>query len=379
MNWRIVNPDGKCRIIVTKELPGTRWIEILTDAGCRIEISDSQTILSPDEIKSAIGTSCFGAVAQLSEQWGSELITAFASAGGKIISTYAVGFNNIDIAVASRLGVAVGNTPGVLTNATAEIAVALTFAAARRVAESDLFTRKRLFHGWLPSLYLGELVSRKTLGIVGTGRIGSAYARMMVEGFKMNLVYFSPHPNEGLEKRIAGFGEFLKAQGEEAVTCRKVDSIEELLRESDIVSLHPLLNAKTKHLITRERLALMKKDAILINVSRGAVIDEAALVDHCRMNPAFHAGLDVYEREPELAPGLTELSNIVILPHLGSATFWTREAMAVITARNLKGILKGHPVWNRADMSQYWSAEAPEGTPSIVNAKELGLSVLKDI
>ena len=262
MSWRVVNPDGKYRIIVTKELPGTRWIEILTDAGCRIEISDSQTILSPDEIKSAIGTSCFGAVAQLSEQWGSELISAFASAGGKIISTYAVGFNNIDVAAAVKLGVAVGNTPGVLTDATAEIAVALTFAAARRVAESDLFTRKGLFHGWLPSLYLGELVSRKTLGIVGTGRIGSAYARMMVEGFKMNLLYFSPHRNEGLEKRITGFGEFLKMQGEEALTCRKVNSIEELLRESDIVSLHPLLNAETKHLITRGRLVLMKRDAI---------------------------------------------------------------------------------------------------------------------
>lgn len=376
MSWRVINSEGTHRIIVTKELPGTRWIEILVGSGCRIEISDSPTILSADEIKSAIGTFCFGAVAQLSEQWGSELIAAFASAGGEILSTYAVGYNNIDVAAATKNRVAIGNTPGVLTNATAEIAVALTFAAARRVAESDNFTRKGLFHGWLPSLFLGELVSRKTLGIVGTGRIGSAYARMMVEGFKMNLIYFSPHTNEGLEKRTAGFGEFLKAQGEELVMCRKVNSIEELLRESDIVSLHPLLNAQTKHLITPERLNLMKKDAILINVSRGAVIDEVALVEHCRLNPAFHAGLDVYEREPELAPGLTELPNIVILPHLGSATFWTRETMAVITARNLEGILKGYPVWNQSDMSPYWSETPPDGTPSIVNAKELGLSPL---
>ncbi|MCX6136072.1 MAG: hypothetical protein NTV54_01060 [Ignavibacteriales bacterium] len=246
---------------------------------------------------------------------------------------------------------------------------------AESVAESDTFTRKGLFHGWLPSLFLGELLSGKTLGIVGAGRIGSAYARMMVEGFKMDLLYFSPHRNEAMEQRIVQFNAFLRSQGEREVSCRKAETVEELLRESDVVSLHPLLNAATKHLITAERLALMKSDAILVNVSRGAVIDEKALAEHCRRNHTFHAGLDVYEEEPVLAPGLTDLPNLVLLPHLGSATSWTRETMAVLTAQNIVGVLRGYPVWNKPDMSRFWAEETTPATPSIVNATDLGLKV----
>jgi glycerate dehydrogenase len=375
MAWRVINPDGRFRVIATKELPGERWISLLKDAGCRIEISDSQSILTPSEIKDAIGDFCSAAIAQLSEQWGGDVVEALAAAGGKIISTYAVGFNNIDVPAATRRGIAVGNTPGVLTDATAEVAVALTFAAARRVAESDAFTRKGLFHGWLPSLFLGELLSRKTLGVVGTGRIGSAYARMMVEGFKMNLLYFSPHRNEKLESRIGQFNAFLRSQNELEVSCKKVDTIEELLECSDVVSLHPLLNAATKHLITAERLAAMRQNAILVNVSRGAVIDEKALVEHCRRNPSFHAGLDVYEEEPVLAPGMMDLRNIVQLPHLGSATSWTRESMATVTACNIIGVLQGYPVWNRPDLEGFWSENPPEAVPSIVNAADMGMAL----
>lgn len=372
--WITKNPSGSKRVVVTKELPGDRWLDILTQADCRIDVCMSTDILSVEEIKERIGDQCDGAIGQLTETWGEELYSALKAAGGKAYSNYAVGYNNVDVAVATRHGIPVGNTPGVLTETTAEMAVSLTFSASRRIVEADTFMRGGKYKGWLPSLFLGELLGRKTVGVVGAGRIGAAYARMMVEGFKMNLVYYDLYQNKALEGYIAAYGEFLKSQGEAPVTCTRMETVEDLLKVSDVVSLHPVLDESTFHLMNTERLGLMKENALLINASRGPVIDEAALVAHCQKHPNFRAGLDVFEDEPLMKPGLKDLDNVVIVPHIASATIWTRQGMATLAASNVAGILNGYPVWTDANILEFLEDGAPKAAPSIVNAEELGLA-----
>ena len=371
--WRVVNPEGRQRVVVTKELPGQRWLDILSRADCRVEICTSDQVLSTADIKAAFGSRCDGAIGQLTEHWGDELFAALNAVGGRAYSNYAVGFNNVDVPAASRHGIPVGNTPGVLTEATAEMAVALIFAAARRVGESERFLRAGKYRGWLPTLFLGELLWRKTVGLIGAGRIGSAFARMMVEGHKMNLIYFDLQSNQELEELIHEYGSFLKSLGESPVTCRRADTIEEVLHTADCISLHTVLNESTHHLIDAERLAMMKENALLINTSRGPIIDEAALVAHCRKHPDFRAGLDVFEDEPVLSPGLAELENIVIVPHIASATRWTREGMATLAAANVAGIILGYPVWEKTDMSPFLEGVPPRAIPSLLNAEEVGI------
>ena len=369
----IVNPSGSRRVVVTKSLPGKHWLEVLAAADCRVEIAQGTEILTQQEILALIGPHCDGVIGQLTEPWNADVFQALKAAGGRAYSNYAVGYNNVDVAGATALGIPVGNTPGVLTETTAEIAVALTFAASRRIVEADRFMRGGHFKGWLPTLFLGQLFHGKTVGIVGAGRIGAAYARMMVEGHKMNLLYHDVRPNEELEKYISSYGEFLASRGEPAVTCRRVESVEELLQGSDVVSLHTLLDSATRHLINSSRLQLMKDDAILVNTSRGPVVDEVALVAHCRAHPDFRVGLDVFEEEPAMAPGLTEMDNVVIVPHIASATKWTREGMASLAACNVAAILQGYPVSGTGDVLAFLSGIPPQAAPSIVNAKDLGL------
>jgi hydroxypyruvate reductase 1 len=372
-NWRVVNPSGRNRVVVTKELPGRRWLDILTGADCRVEIGTSTAVLTSAEIKTAVGGACDGAIGQLTEKWDQDLFAALAAAGARVYSNYAVGYNNVDVAAATRHRIPVGNTPGVLTETTAEMAVALTFAAARRLGESERFLRAGRFEGWLPKLFLGELLRQKTVGVIGAGRIGEAYARMMVEGHKVNLVYTDLKPNPGLESYIAEYAEFLRSRGLEPVSCNRAPSVEALLKVSDCVSIHTILDETTHHLINAERLALMKENAVLVNTSRGPVIDEAALVEHCRSHPDFRAGLDVFEDEPNLKPGLAELENVVIVPHIASATRWTREGMATLAAANVGAILSGQPVWNSSDIAVFLSSDSPPAAPSIINARELDL------
>jgi hydroxypyruvate reductase 1 len=362
-------------VIVTKELPGERWLEMLTAADCKVEICTSPDVLSVDEIKAAMGSQCDGAIGQLTEEWGNQLFGALKNAGGTAYSNYAVGYNNVDVDAATAQGIPVGNTPGVLTETTAEMAVTLTFAAARRVGESERFLRAGRYDGWLPTLFLGELLWRKTLGIIGAGRIGSAYAQMMVEGHKMNLIYFDLFQNSTLENYISDYSKFLTSQGQDPVSCSRADSVEALLRDADCISVHTVLDDSTHHLINSERLALMKDDAILVNTSRGPVIDESALVAHCQTHPNFRAGLDVFEDEPELKPGLVDLDNVVIVPHIASATSWTRQGMATLAGSNVAGLLMGYPAWNRPDILSFLEGDAPKAAPSIINAKELNIAI----
>lgn len=372
-DWKVHNPSGTKRVVVTKELPGKRWLEILQQADCRIEVSTSTNILSTEQIRAAIGDRCDGVIGQLTEAWGEELFSSLKAAGGKAYSNYAVGFDNVDVNAATDHGIPVGNTPGVLTETTAEMTVALSFAASRRVGEAERYMRAGLFEGWLPGLFLGKLFWRNTLGVIGAGRIGYAYARMMVEGARMNLIYYDVCQNKSLEEYIIAYAQFLKSRGEEPPSCKRAESVEEVLREADLVSLHTALNETTHHLINKERLQLMKDDAVLVNTSRGPVIDETALIEHCKAHPNFRAGLDVFEDEPDLKPGLDKLDNVVIVPHIASATVWTRSGMAALAAANVAGILMGYPVWQGMDILPFLRPDPPHAAPSIINAEQLGL------
>ncbi len=378
VNWRTENPSGSLRVLVTKELPGDRWLNLLRSADCRIEICTSSRFLDVADIQTAIGTHCDGAIGQLTEEWGEELFSALKAAGGRAYSNYAVGFNNVDLAAANRNGIPVGNTPGVLTETTAEMAVSLTFAAARRIGEAERFLRAGKFQGWLPTLLQGELLTRKTVGVIGAGRIGAAYARMMVEGLKMDLIYYDLQENTALEEYVRVYSRFLESRNEAPVVCRRTESVDDLLRDADCVSLHTVLDDTTHHLINADRLAAMKDTAILVNTSRGPVIDEAALVVHCQNNPNFRAGLDVFEEEPRLSPGLASLENVVIVPHIASATRWTRQGMATLAAANVAGMLMGYPAWPHPDITAFLEDDPPKAAPSILNAGELGIPVYRE-
>ncbi len=376
-NWKVFNPSGRRRVVVTKELPGKRWLEILARADARVEYGTETRILGGDDIVSAIGERCDGVIGQLTETWHDALFSTLHRAGGSVYSNYAVGYDNVDVDAATSRGIPVGNTPGVLTEATAEMAVALSLAAARRIPEADVYMRGGRYEGWLPTLFLGEMLAGKTVGVIGAGRIGAAYAKTMVEGFKMDLIYFDIHQNRELETHIRAYSDFLITQGLAPVKVTRAPDVEGVLEKADIVSLHPLLDERSHHLINKERLRLMKKNAVLVNTARGPVIDEAALVAHCSMIPDFKAGLDVFEDEPKMKPGLNRLANVVVVPHIASATQWSREAMATLAASNMAAILRGWPVsTDPGRLPEFLGSNPPEAAPSIVNARQLGLPTL---
>lgn len=241
----------------------------------------------------------------------------------KVISNYAVGYNNIDVAYATQKGIRVCNTPGVLTETTADLTWALILAAARRIPESDSYTREGLFRGWEPLLMLGQDVFGKTLGILGMGRIGQAVSRRAL-GFGMKIIYYSPDTDPSTLDFPA----------------EKVD-FATLLLQSDILSLHAPLTDETRHMIGKAELKMMKSSAILINTARGPLVDEMALIDALREGQIFAAGLDVYEQEPDFSMAMLELRNLVLLPHIGSASIETRTRMAIMAAQNAIAVIQG--------------------------------------
>jgi glyoxylate reductase len=251
----------------------------------------------------------------------------------KIIANYAVGYNNIDLAAATQRGIIVTNTPDVLTDATADLTWALLLATSRRLVEGDTWVRTGTWPGWTPTQLLGADISGKTLGLIGMGRIGQAVAQRAV-GFRMPVIYAARRP-------------ILPPSG----TTWSHRSIDDVLQESDFLSLHVPLTDTTRHLIGRDQLAKMRPTAFLINTSRGPVIDEAALVSALEEKTIAGAGLDVYEQEPIVSTGLLSRPNVVLLPHLGSATLETRVRMGRICLENIAAVLDGRPAKNRVSDS----------------------------
>jgi glyoxylate reductase len=256
-----------------------------------------------------------------------ELIDAAANL--KIISQYGVGYNNIDVEYATRKNIWVTNTPGVLTDATADLAWALLLAVTRRVVEGDRTMRRGGFKVFDPLFMLGGDIAGKTLGIIGAGRIGTAVAKRS-RGWKMNILYVNRSVNRYLEEELG---------------ARKTD-LETLLKTSDFISIHLPLNSQTRYFIGKKELELMKPAAYLVNTSRGPLVDEAALVEILQKKRIAGAALDVFENEPQMADGLAELDNVVLTPHIGSATFFARNKMAEIAASNIiNWHLKQEPVF----------------------------------
>lgn len=258
----------------------------------------------------------------LSDRIDAELIAAGRNL--KVISAYAVGVDNIDVACATEKGIAVTNTPGVLTEATAEVTWALIFACTRRVAEADRYTRAGRFKVWGPTLLLGRQVGGKTLGIIGAGRIGQSVGRK-ARAFGMKVLYFNRSRESKFEKKTS---------------AKKVE-LKTLLKQSDFITLHLPLTKATRYFISLKELRLMKPTAYLVNVARGPVVKEADLVYALKHNIIAGAGLDVYEHEPKVHPGLLKLDNVTLLPHLGSGTIEARYRMAEIAAQNIVAVLQG--------------------------------------
>lgn len=243
----------------------------------------------------------------------------------KIIANCAVGYDNIDIDHAKQKGILVTNTPGVLTETTADLTWALILAVARKIPQADRFTKSGAFAGWKLDLFLGQEVTGKRLGIIGLGRIGKAVAER-AKGFKMDVVYYDHRRLSAEEEKAIG-------------ACYQ--PLDELLRTSDIVSVHASMTEGSHHLLSRDKLGLMKREAILINAARGPIVDEQALADALGSGKIWGAGLDVYEREPAVEERLLRLDNVVLLPHVGSATYETRLKMAMMAATNLVAVLRG--------------------------------------
>ena len=310
---------AKFNVYVTRLIP-VAGLTLLREF-CSVEINPEDRPLTRDELlKNVKGRD--GVISLLNDRIDGEVMDA--AKGIKGFANYAVGFDNIVVPEATKRKIPVSNTPGVLTEATADMAWALLFAISRRVVESDQFMRTGQWAGWGPLQYIGGDVTGKTLGIAGAGRIGTAMA-LKSKGFAMKVLYTDEIANPVLEKELG---------------AKKV-SFEELLRESDFVSIHVPLMASTRHLFNAKVFAMMKPTAYLINTSRGPVINEAELVEALKKNVIAGAALDVYEYEPKMVPGLAELVNVVVTPHTASATKETRTNMSLKAATNLLAMLKG--------------------------------------
>ena len=309
----------KSKVFVTRRLPQPGLDKL--EKECEIKINPDDRVLIKKEIIEGVKGKD-GLLCLLTDTIDKEIISA--EPGLKMIANYAVGYNNIDVKYATKKNIPVSNTPGVLTETTADMAWALLVSTARRVAEGDRYTRAGKYRGWGPMLMLGQDITEKTLGVIGTGRVGTSFA-LKSRGFRMKVLYHDVAPNEKLEGELG---------------AKKV-SLEKLLQESDFVSVHVPLIPSTRHLIGEKELNLMKPTAVLVNTSRGPVVDEKALVRALSEGKIFSAGLDVYEDEPKLALGLAELENVVLAPHLGSASVETRTKMALMAVENMLAGLKG--------------------------------------
>lgn len=310
----------KRKIFITQKLPGN--IEkLFTKYGFIPETFEKDKTISKKELikraKDADALICL-----LSNTIDKEVIDNLSKC--KIIANYAVGYNNIDVKYAKSKNIIVTNTPDVLTDATADIAVALILACARRLHEGNKMLREKKFKGWKPNLLLGYDLKDKILGIIGAGRIGTEVAIRM-KAFKTKIIYYNRSRNIKIEKE----------------TGAKKVSLNYLLKNSDIISIHLPLTEETFHLIDRKKLSYLKKTAIIVNTSRGEIIEEKFLIELLKRERIFSAGFDVYENEPNINTELLKLDNVFLLPHIGSATIETRTKMAELAAKNVISVLTG--------------------------------------
>jgi glyoxylate reductase len=309
------------KIVVTRRIPEPA-VELLREAG-DVWVSPDDRPLETRELHDAVKGADI-AVTLLHDK----VDDAFLDAAGdqlRAVCNVAVGFDNIDVPAATKRGVLITNTPGVLTEATADLAMTLILAVTRRIGEGERLLRRREEWSWHMFMLLGMGLQDKTLGVVGMGAIGQSVARR-AKAFGMDIVYSDARQaSEEVERELG---------------AKRIE-LEELLRTADVVTVHAPLMDETRHLIDAETLALMKETAYLVNSARGPIVDEAALVDALKAGKIAGAGLDVFENEPDVHPGLLELDNVVILPHLGSATIETRTAMGVLAAKNAIAVLKG--------------------------------------
>ena len=311
------------KVLVTRRWPSA--VESALKQRYDVSFNQSDTPLSAEQLKQALGD--YDAVLPTVTDRIDAGVLGADPLRCKILGNFGVGFNHIDIHAAKARGIAVTNTPDVLTDCTADIAMLLMLAVARRGGEGERLVRSGGWDGWCPTHLLGTKVTGKTLGLIGFGRIAQAMAHKAHHGFDMKIVFYNPSPPP--RERI------------DAVQARACASIEDVLQEADFVSLHCPGSPSNRHLIDAERLALMKPSAFLINTARGDVVDSEALIAALKAGQIRGAGLDVYEGEPRLNPAFLDLDNVVLLPHLGSATTETRVAMGMRVLENLAAFFAG--------------------------------------
>jgi len=321
------------KIFVTRKIP-ERGIKKLQAAGYEIHLNPEDKVLKKEELVQYLKEEKYDAVLSLlTDKIDADIFDA-AGAQCKIFANYAVGFDNIDLAAAKSRNIMVTNTPGVLTQTVAEHAFTLMLAIAHRVAEADRFARAGKYHGWEPMMLLGSDLSHKKLGIVGLGRIGSRVAYHGAKGFNMQVLYYDVKRNEEFEKELGVDSAGLPL-------AKFFSSAEEVLKESDFISVHVPLMDGTRHFINADRLKLMKPSAYLVNTSRGPIVDEKALADALKTGIIKGAAIDVFENEPLIEPELMKLENVILTPHIASATEETRAKMSELAAQNIIEVLEG--------------------------------------
>lgn len=316
-------------VVITRRLPEPVEMELARDFDARLNTKDAP--LGPDGLREAL-RSADALLCTVTDKLTADVLSV-EPRRARILANFGVGFNHIDTEAAKARGLAVSNTPDVLTDATADTALTLLLMVARRTGEGERHVRAGQWTGWRPTHLLGTQVTGKTLGLVGMGRIARAVAQRAHHGFGMKVIFHDPYPPP--------------AEVATALGAEPRAALEQVLGEADFVSLHCPATPETHHLMSRERLGLMRRDAFLINTARGDVVDEAALVEALAAGRLAGAGLDVYEKEPQVTPALLTMENVVLLPHLGSATRETRVAMGRRAIENLRLFFSGSPLRDR--------------------------------
>jgi glyoxylate reductase len=324
----------KPKVFLTRELPPKAMERLRKET--ELEMNKEDRVLTKGEIIQGLrGKDAL--LCLLTDLIDEEVLSANPDL--QVVANYAVGFNNIDVEAATKLGIPVSNTPGVLTETSADLTFALILSVGRRIPESDKYLRTGQWKGWGPLQFLGTDIHGSTLGIIGMGRIGKALVKRAI-GFGMEVKYWNRTRLTEEEEKLMGV---------------KFLPFTDLLQEADFISLHVAYNQETHHLISAREFQSMKSTAVLINTSRGAVVDEKALVKALQSGQIWGAGLDVFENEPEVEPELLEMNQVVILPHLGSATIATRTKMAMIAIDNLLAVIQGEPAPNLVNKEVYSS------------------------